>query len=425
MGELNFKSFASLCSLVVHNAKYWPLVTESIKEDMLDDWKDRSLYSIFDQLHQRKLLQSDFVLKALTGDKKRMADPAWRNVCAEVIGGPMSLNPQPWIDGIRNHHFEKKKKSATQKLAQAAMDQNMKMIQEASLEINELDSKARESEERSDSLCELFVSTIDHLDNLLTKEVGVSTGFEELDQVIGGFDPGCFYIIAARPGIGKTAVALNFAAQAASLGFDVAFFSLEMTREQIGHRLLARKAEVENRKMRRPKTLTENDLDKIVAAAESYAKLKGKFCVRCGGYSFEDIERELRLMKTRFDIRVVFIDYLTIVKVPAGHSREREIGELSSKMKRLALDLEIAVVCLAQPNRDMEKQNRKPRNSDLRDSGQIEQDADLIMWVHREIDDSGTIVPATTLLVTKNRHGETGPVDGFYFEARYQLLRRV
>lgn len=416
----DYKNFAELASIATYNPEKWPMIRESLARECLDDEKDLFLYDTLNDLFSENMLTSETVLTKLKGQFK--LGSGWAIYSGAVMGGPCTLNPKPWIRGITEDFFSRKKRDITNGIAKAALSQNDSAINRLTSELARLGDQEFQSEKKTNTVADLMNNTFDHFEEILKKEPGITSGYPRLDSVITGFQPGNFYILAARPGIGKTACALNFAAQGAKSGADVVFFSLEMPSYQIGQRLIARLSGIENRRMQSPSNLNERELDLIVEAAKEYGTYKGHFCLRSGSYTFAQIEMELELIAAHLKPKVVFIDYLTIIRTPPGHSREREIGELSSSLKRLALSKSIAVVCLAQPNREMERQDRMPRNSDLRDSGQIEQDADLIMWVHREKSDSG-LSQDTSILVTKNRHGPVCNISGFFFDPGTQLLK--
>ena len=227
---------------------------------------------------------------------------------------------------------------------------------------------------------------------------GTPTGLTDLDDLTGGFQAGDLIVIAGRPSMGKTALALNFTVNAIfpterETAQDiprsgVALFSLEMSREQIYQRLLARQAGVDLHKLRNARLLDEQEIRTLHAAAESLGDIPLEVDDRAG-LSLPQITAEVRRIQTAFKredakLGLVVIDYLQLMS-GKGDNREQEISAISRGLKALAKDFEVPVVALSQLNRQVESRvDKRPVLADLRESGAIEQDADLIMFVYRE-----------------------------------------
>jgi replicative DNA helicase len=214
---------------------------------------------------------------------------------------------------------------------------------------------------------------------------GVPTGYHELDQLTSGFQPGDLVIIAGRPSMGKTALALNITQSAtAATGIPSAIFSLEMSKEQLSLRLLSSEARVDSSKMRGG-FLKESDLARINRAAGTLYDLP-VFIDDSAAISALEIRAKARRMKMEKGLGFVIIDYLQLMRGRASaERRELEISEISRSLKALAKELHIPVVALSQLNRKVEdRSNKRPVLSDLRESGAIEQDADVIMFIYRD-----------------------------------------
>jgi len=233
----------------------------------------------------------------------------------------------------------------------------------------------------------------------------VPSGYTDIDSCLGGYEPGSLYIIAARPSMGKTALALSMIQNVAERDLSVAFFSLEMSCRQVGQRLLSAKSGFSFGHI-----IHRGDRTKIDAAMEDLKGLKVGVDDR-GKLSCTQITSELRRFKMKHGLDIVFVDYLQLMR-GEGQNRVQEIGDITSGLKNIAKEFDVPVVALSQLSREAEKRSDKhPMLSDLRDSGTIEQDADVVMLLYREDyytrEDTGT----AEVIIAKNRNGRTGKVN--------------
>jgi replicative DNA helicase len=276
------------------------------------------------------------------------------------------------------------------------------------------------------AVSELMEQTLDLLDKMKASASGVtglSTGYVDLDMQLTGLHAGELIILAARPGIGKTSLAMNMAMHAA-LKEDkaVAIFSLEMPADQLLMRLLASSARVDMKKLRGGR-LTPHDEEKFqeMAGALYNAPI---YIDDSGGLSPFDLRAKARRLKQKDPrLSLIVIDYLQLMHQKGKvESRQLEVSEISRSLKQLAKELEVPVIALSQLNRKVEeRKGGKPMLSDLRESGSIEQDADVVMFIHREDQEEGaegggggersnTVIPVE-LIVAKQRNGPVGSVD--------------
>ena len=270
---------------------------------------------------------------------------------------------------------------------------------------------------------ELMEHTLDLLDKMkaaATGVTGLSTGFVDLDMQLTGLHGGELIILAARPGIGKTSFAMNIATNAAlKENRAVAIFSLEMPSDQLLMRLLASSARVDMKKLRGGR-LTPHDEEKFqeMAGALYNAPL---YIDDSGGLSPFDLRAKARRLKQKDDrLGLIIIDYLQLMHQKGKvESRQLEISEISRSLKQLSKELEVPIIALSQLSRKVEeRKGGKPMLSDLRESGSIEQDADVVMFIHREDPPEGeeaaprssTAIPVE-LVVAKQRNGPIGSVD--------------
>lgn len=241
---------------------------------------------------------------------------------------------------------------------------------------------------------------------------GLSTSFEELDLITSGFQPGELIIIAARPSMGKTALSLNIALNSALKGKRVAFFSLEMAKEQLMIRLLSSLTHIRLSNLKIG-NITQGEWDSLFEGASKLSE--ASFFIDDSSYvSPFDIRSRVRKLKAQHNLDLVVVDYIQLMSMKKPmDSREREVSEISRLLKSISKELSIPVVALSQLNRGVEaRTNRRPLLSDLRESGSIEQDADVIIMLYRDeyYNPNSTQKGKIELIIGKQRNGPTGTV---------------
>jgi replicative DNA helicase len=245
---------------------------------------------------------------------------------------------------------------------------------------------------------------------------GIASGWHQLDELTSGFQDGEMIILAARPSMGKTSCLLNMAEYMAVVDqVPVAVFSLEMSKEQVAHRLLGAHARFDLKRMRRG-TISAEDWTGLQAAADTLEQAP-IYVDDSAMLTSLQLRAKARRLKAQYDIRCVLVDYLQLMTyVGRADSRQEQIADISRNIKALARELEIPVLCAAQLNRQpADRPTHRPRMSDLRESGSIEQDADVIMLLHNEDyyhkgEDAYTPSGVTELIVEKQRNGPVGIV---------------
>ncbi|HOZ54538.1 MAG TPA: replicative DNA helicase [Clostridia bacterium] len=263
---------------------------------------------------------------------------------------------------------------------------------------------------------EILIESLAQLEELYNRKqhiTGVPTGFRDLDYKLAGLHNSELILIAARPAMGKSAFALNIASNAAIRSkIPVVVFSLEMAKEQMGNRILASEAMVDSSKIQTGK-LEDEDWGKLAAATGELSDAP-IYIDDTPGISIMEIRAKCRKLKLEKNIGLVIIDYLQLI-TPAGRkggSREQEIAEISRSLKILAKEINVPVVALSQLSRAVEQRpDHKPMLSDLRESGSIEQDADIVMFLHREEYYNPETIEKkniTDIIVAKNRSGSIG-----------------
>lgn len=260
----------------------------------------------------------------------------------------------------------------------------------------------------------------------------IPTGFEMLDRMAnGGFYPGQYVIIAARPSIGKTAFAVSMIQKMirnSEKPQNIAFFSLEMGEKEIGKRIIAAVSKVKLSHLIQPKMLSPDETDRIISAADNIC-MKHLTIIDTPNIRLSELRAQARMLKREKGITAIFIDYIGLIDAEAGKNtpRHEQIGYISRSLKALARELQIPVIALCQVTRDSEE--KTPMLSNLRDSGSIEQDADIVMFLHRKRmlsdeekkrgmkDERGRYFQVTKVIIAKQRNGMTGE-----FKAGYDAL---
>lgn len=251
---------------------------------------------------------------------------------------------------------------------------------------------------------ELYMDAIMEMENASKIEgdlVGITSGFRSLDRITTGFQPGELIIMGARPSIGKTALALTMAIKIAKRKISCGFFSLEMSNRQIGFRLISSEAKVDMNFVRTGKE-TEKELVRILDAGNRIATIP-LFILDTRRSDLSVMKSMARKMK-REKVKIIFIDYLTLISYGNNSTpRHERVGQISKQLKSLAEELDIPIVVLSQITRSSE--GRMPGLDDLRQSGEIEEDSDCVIFLHRKRDENETDV-----CVAKNRNGPTGSI---------------
>ena len=260
---------------------------------------------------------------------------------------------------------------------------------------------------------------------------GLSTGFEKLDEMTLGLQKDNLIILAARPAMGKSAFAMNIAINAAVNNvretgepISVALFSLEMSQEQIVQRMTASQARVNLTNLQRG-NLNQRDMLLVESANDDLSALNIYFCDQ-GTVTVADIRAKCRKQKQGGGLDLVIIDYLQLINGSSkSGNRQEEVGNISRSLKQMARELGVPVIALSQVSRKLEdREDKRPNMSDLRESGSIEQDADIIMFLYRDgyyNKNSEKVSNLTELIIAKNRSGVTGTLQ-FLFQGEYQLF---
>ena len=275
----------------------------------------------------------------------------------------------------------------------------------------------------------ILMNSIDRISTLYESKgglTGLSTGFKDLDALTSGLQASDLVLVAARPSMGKTAFTLNLAAHAAMRGHSVAFFSLEMSKEQLVQRMLCSEGAIDSQRLRTGQ-LEGEEWGKLIGTADKLSKAK-IYIDDTPGITVMELRSKSRRLKAEHGLELIVIDYLQLMQGRSARnsdSRQQEISEISRSLKALARELNVPVVALSQLSRSVEsRQVKKPMLSDLRESGSLEQDADIVMFLYREdyYDQDTENKNITEVIIAKHRNG---PVDtvSLFFQKEFTKFR--
>jgi replicative DNA helicase len=327
--------------------------------------------------------------------------------CNELI--PSASNLPSYVEIMRESWLKRSLGEALIK-AQTMLGQGEPYEEIASVVDNHLTEQG-EGDQEEKGHTEQLQDLISHLDKCQSGEkspMGVSTGLPDLDYLSRGVEVGDMFVVAARPGVGKTTLGLNIATHAAvNDGKGVLFFSLEMDATKLWQRALASITEVDMYRMDKKQGLTSDDF-KSVTRKITYLKKSGLRIIDKPAQTLYQIRATARSYCKNNDIKLIVVDYLQLIRVPGfkANDRQREVAEISLSLKALARELGVGFLVLAQINRENQRMGRRPQMSDLRESGAIECDADKIALLHQPNPEEDQV----DLILDKNRNGNTGMV---------------
>lgn len=385
--------------------------------------------------------------KGIPVDIITLAEELKKNDILEFIGGTYYLTEinakTPTAANVEHHARIVREKHLKRRLIDSAGTILENGYDESSDIENEIDNAQRmffeiaEMNIKKDAVDfrQLMKETLKQIHQLKNRDhdglSGIPSGFIELDNMLGGFQRSDFIIIAGRPSMGKTALALSMARNiAVEYKKTVAFFSIEMKNTQLAIRLISAEAKIDQHKIRTGK-ISQQDEHKIVNALNRITE--APFIIDDSAVlTISEMRAKCRRLKSEKNIDAVFVDYLQLIQSPKSESREREISIISQSMKSIAKELNIPVIALAQLNRSVESRtDKKPMLSDLRESGSIEQDADVVLFVNRpDFYNKGDEAAHNSeesigeIIIGKQRNGPTGIVKVAFIKkfARFENL---
>ena len=401
-------------------------IIETITTDSFYVERHRLIFRTILELHEKNQPVDLLSLSSRLKEKKLL----------EKVGGASYLSEMtemvPRAGNLKYYAQTVEKKSSLRNLIESA-EEVLEMGYDGEGELDEIFDRAEKKifSIKNISLKQKFLTLKDTLSeawerlDFLHKSKGtirgIQTGFPDLDNKLAGLQKSDLIILAARPSMGKTALALDIARHTATkYGNCVGIFSLEMSSQQLVDRLIAAEARVDSWKLRTGKITSDDEFLRIRDALErlSHAPI---FINDEPGNNMVKMRALARRLKSQHDLKLIIVDYLQLM-IPNRQvdSLVQQVTEISRSLKALARELEVPVLALSQLSRAVEQRGGAPRLSDLRDSGSIEQDADVVLFIHREdkyMEDS-TKPNIARIVIAKHRNGPTGEIELFFDEAR-------
>jgi replicative DNA helicase len=369
-------------------------------------------------------------------DKDRVGGVAYLGLLAQNT--PSALNIRRYAELVRERAVQRRLAQVATEIAESALNPAGKdvgqILDEAEsriMEVGESGSRGRQGFEEVQTVLARVFERIDHLYHREDKSevTGIPTGFLDLDEKTAGLQPGDLIIVAGRPSMGKTAFALNIAEHVAvDNGLPVAIFSMEMSATQLAMRMLGSIAEVDQHKMRTGR-LADEEWSKLSVAMERLHAAPIFIDETAALNALELRARARRMRRSCGKLGLVVVDYLQLMSAAReGENRATEISEISRSLKALAKELEVPVVALSQLSRAVEQRNdRRPMMSDLRESGAIEQDADVILFIYRDEvyhPDKPEAKGRAEVIIGKQRNGPIGKVE-LAFRGQYTRFENL
>ncbi len=418
----NAKAEQSVLGCAMSGLKPLAEITAILKTDDFYRPDHRVIYDAICELYLNSKPVDIITVSDLLESRNKLTDVGGLSYVSTLPDqAPLIANAGHYADLVRQKSILRRLMTAMDEITALCLEDG----QEADLMLDIAAKRIYDIRENRDvtgfeSIKDIMGRTVNELASIArgkAREHLVQTGFRSLDRSLGGLRPGSLVIIAARPGMGKSALALNIAQKAATLyRVPAAVFSLEMSKEEIGNRMLSGQSQINSRVLNTG-DLRPDDWDKI-SRALPFLYAAPIYIDDRSGTSVMEMMSKCRQLKLENKLGLVIIDYLQLMSASGSgrtESRQQEISEISRSLKIMAKELNVPVIALSQLSRACEaRQDKKPLLSDLRDSGAIEQDADVVMFLFREhyydTDHQPLEVEDAEVIIAKNRQGETGSI---------------
>lgn len=399
-------------------------VCEEVTSEMFYSEANKRIFEAIYSLHQNKIPLDSTVLVNEIEKRENINSIGGLEYLSEVVDSVISAaNIDYYIDIVREKALRRKLVEVSTSITTSAFDEETEtndIIDNAEKSIFSVTKSRKAGEFKTISV--VMKNTQARLEDLAKndKEItGIATGFYDFDKLTSGLHENELIIIAARPAMGKTAFALNLAVNSAiNSKKNVALFNLEMSAEQLAMRMIAAQGGIDQNKLKTGR-LEHNDWKKVNEAMSELSDTN-LYIEDASGISVSEIRAKCRRLATQGPgLGLVIIDYLQLIEGSSRYAgnRQQEVSEISRSLKTMAMELSVPVIALAQLSRSVElRENKRPIMSDLRESGSIEQDADIVAFLYR--DDyynksaaEQTNVSVTELIVGKHRNGSTGTIE--------------
>jgi len=412
----NLEAERSLLGAILIDSEAIISVADRIKADSFYDPNNQYIYAAMHELYESRQPIDAVTLTSQLKKNKKLGAVGGSAAIAELSNAvATAANVEQYAKMVSEAAMRRRLISISGQVSQLAFDDSKEVQDVIDLTEQEVFAVSQTNTTKSfapvkDTLVESF-ERLDELQRSGDDLRGVATGFADLDNTLAGLQKSNLIILAARPGMGKTALALNIAhAVSVKSKKRVGIFSLEMSREELVDRLLVSQADIDAWRLKTGR-LNQQDFLKLSDAMGVLAEAP-LFIDDTPGLSIFEMRTRARRLMAEHQIDLLVVDYLQLAHGRTRDNRVQEVGEISQGLKNIARELKIPVLALSQLSRAIENRGEKtPQLSDLRESGSIEQDADVVMFLYRRDDD---VPEAVNIKVAKHRNGPLADVDLFF-----------
>ncbi len=428
----SFEAEQAIIGGLLLNNEAWNDVAERVVERDFYHRAHRQIFATIELLSSEDIPVDLVTLSEHLENKKELEGVGGIAYLAELLQlTPSAANINNYSDIVRERAIVRELIGVANEIAEAGYDtegrDSNELLDFAETKVFQIAESRSNKSEGPQAIKDILKETVAKIDDLCKNPrdgiTGLSSGYNDLDQMTTGFQPGDLIIVAARPSMGKTTFAMNLAENAA-LNADkpTVIFSLEMPADQIMNRMLASLGRIDQGKIRTGQ-LDENDWASLSSTMSILLQKGNMYIDDSSGLTPTELRsRARRIARDHDGISLIMVDYLQLMRVPSlSENRTLEISEISRSLKALAKELRCPVIALSQLNRGLEQRaDKRPINSDLRESGAIEQDADLIMFIYRDevYNEDSEQKGIAEIIIGKQRNGPIGKVR-LTFQGRY------
>ena len=428
----NIESEKALLGSIMLRSESIEEIMDIIRPESFYSEKHRLIFRAMTDLFSKNEPIDLLTLSSRLKERELLDQTGGMSYLTELVNAvPSSANAEYYAQMIQKKHLMRKLIEASEHICTLGYDETSELdelLDRAEKRIYEVTHGATNSNfiELKDALGEAW-ERLDRLHKSKDEFRGVPTGFRELDNKLAGLQKSDLIILAARPSMGKTALALDIARQAAiQHNIPVAIFSLEMSAQQLVDRMLAAESRVDAWKLRTGKLSLDSEFEKIRNSLDPLSKAP-IFVDDQPANNILKMRSVVRRLKSEKKLGLVVVDYLQLM-VPTNSRNSdntvQQVTEISRSLKHLAREFDIPVLALSQLSRAVEQRGGRPRLSDLRDSGSIEQDADVVMFIHREdkYKEDSDKPNIAEILIEKHRNGPTGKIELYFDQNKSTFL---
>ncbi len=417
---------ALLGSMLLAHDSYYE-VADIINSKSFYSERNRMVWESIAELINRKIPVDAVTLATDLREKKVLDQIGGASYIAEIVNTVGSAaNIKYYAQIVAKKDMLRKLINASNKISEMSFDEAHPLehiLEEAEREVYEITSNGGGSQ-RLIAVKELIEEAWTRIERLQDGDGaalrGIPSGIPKLDHILSGFQKSDLIILAARPSVGKTSLVMDFVRNAAvNHGHFCAVFSLEMSKEQLFDRMLAAQSKVDGWKLRTGNLDMHHDIERLQNGLNDLAKAP-IYIDDTPGNNIVNMRSVLRRLKAERPIELIVVDYLQLMNTTKNYdSMVNQVTDISRSLKQLAKEFKAPVIALSQLSRSVEQRGGKPRLSDLRDSGSIEQDADIVMFIHRDdkYGEENKINNQVELLIEKHRNGATGMIN-LIFDAK-------